>query len=633
MISKFKSSKLRQALSQLSYLPSTFRLIWAAAPGWTVAWLSLLLVQGLTPAILVYLTKLLVDSLVLAIKFGGNWTQVRPVLIYVAVTAGLMLLSASLDSLIDWVNTAKSELIQDYIKDLVHKQSVAVDLSFYESPEFHDRLEQARGEASSRPLAILESTGSLAQNSLTLIAMAAILIPYGIWLPLALLLSTLPAFYVVLRYDRYYHRWWQQATTRRRWTQYYDTMLTHSYSAAELRLFGLGAQFRSSYQELRRQLRGERIKQMQKQSIARFVAGLVALLVASAAMLHMGWRAMHGLATLGDLALFYQTFSRGQGLIQALLSNLGRIYTNSLFLGNLFEFLGLKPRVADPLHPVPAPATLQQGIEFRDVSFRYPGSERLVLERFNLSIPAGKIIAIVGANGSGKTTLLKLLCRFYDPEAGRVELDGVDLRDFALEDLWQHLTVLFQNPVNYHASASESIAMSDTTSAPSAGEIETAARRAGAHDFITRLPQGYETLLGKWFGSGAELSGGEWQRVATARAYLRQTPIILLDEPTSFMDSWSEVDWFDRFRELTQGRTAIVITHRFTIAMRADIIHVMDGGEIVESGTHHGLLAQEGLYAQSWSAQMQASKMQPDGEQSDYLAVAENCGPQNLPII
>jgi ATP-binding cassette subfamily B protein len=588
----------------------------------------LLVVQGLVPVAAVYLTKLVLDSLVLAMRSGGAWEHVRPAIIYVVLTAGVMLLSESLDGIIDWIRTAQSELIQDHIKQLVHQQSAAVDIAFYESPEFYDRLDQARGEASSRPQALLENIGSLLQNSLTLLAMAVVLIPYSIWLPFILLISTLPAFYVVLHFDRRYHKWWQRATKDRRWTQYYDIMLTHSQAAAEVRLFGIGPHFQAMYQQLRRRLRTERLRQMRNQSLGRLGAGVAALLVSGATMVWMGWRALHGLATLGDLALFYQAFSRGQGVIRTLLGSVGKIYVNTLFLGNLFKFLDLKPQIVDPAHPLPAPALLRKGIDFRDVTFRYPGSERAALKNFTLSIPAGKIIAIVGANGAGKTTLFKLLCRFYDPEAGQIELDGIDIRQLSIQELWRQLTVLFQQPLNYHATVAQSIAMSDLGARPDAAEIEAAARNAGAHEFITRLPKGYDTLLGKWFEDGSELSGGEWQRVSMARAYLRQSPIILLDEPTSFLDSWSEVDWFQRFRSLAQGRTAIVITHRFTIAMRADLIHVMDSGEIVESGTHHELLARDGLYAQSWIAQMQASSNLVDNveaELTDYTnPVLEN---------
>jgi ATP-binding cassette subfamily B protein len=290
----------------------------------------------------------------------------------------------------------------------------------------------------------------------------------------------------------------------------------------------------------------------------------------------------------------------------------GQIYENILFLGNLFEFLELEPQVVDPPKPVPAPSTLKESIHFRQVTFRYPESERIVLQDFDFIIPAGKVVAIVGSNGVGKTTLVKLLCRFYDPEAGCVEIDGIDVRNLSLAELWRMITILFQFPINYLATAGENIALGDLTAAPDPAAIETAARRAGAHEFIARLPRGYDTMLGKWFAEGTDLSGGEWQRLALARAFVRRAQIMILDEPTSLMDSWAEIDWFDRFRELAAGRTAIVITHRFTTAKRADIIYVMDDGRIVESGSHEELVAQRGLYAQSWEAQMQSRVSQPD---------------------
>jgi ATP-binding cassette subfamily B protein len=343
----------------------------------------------------------------------------------------------------------------------------------------------------------------------------------------------------------------------------------------------------------------------------------VALLGTGAAMSWMIWRAVHGQATLGDLALFYQAFNRGQDLMRSLLGSVGQIYSNSRFLGNLFTFLELQPEVADAAAPVAAPGLLKQGIAFRDVTFRYPGSERPALQHFNLTIPAGKIVAIVGLNGAGKTTLVKLLCRFYDPQDGSVELDGVDIRAIAVEELRRQITVLFQFPMPYQCTASENIALGDVQRAVSAAQIEAAARSAGAHETIARLAHGYETQLGKWFGDGVELSGGEWQRLAMARAYLRQAPILALDEPTSAMDSWAEADWFDRLRTLASGRTGLIITHRFTIAMRADIIHVMDDGRIVESGSHAELLAQGGQYASSWNAQMQAASADHDLVASD----------------
>ncbi|MCA1994987.1 MAG: ATP-binding cassette domain-containing protein, partial [Coleofasciculus sp. S288] len=273
----------------------------------------------------------------------------------------------------------------------------------------------------------------------------------------------------------------------------------------------------------------------------------------------------------------------------------------------LFEFLRLEPQVIDPPQPKPAPTQLKMGIQFQNVTFRYPGSERPVLSNFNLTIPAGKIVAIVGDNGAGKSTLIKLICRFYDPEAGCIKLDGTDVRDLSVEEYRRLITALFQFPIPYYVTAAQNIALGDLSATPSQAEIEAAAQAAGIHETITRLPNGYDTMLGKWFPGGAELSGGEWQRLALARSFLRRAQIIILDEPTSAMDPWAEFDWLERFRTLANGRSALVITHRFTLAMRADIIHVMREGQIVESGSHDELLADGGLYAQSWQAQMQAS--------------------------
>jgi ATP-binding cassette, subfamily B, bacterial len=603
-----KSKALRERLSGLiapvAYWPRALQLIWSAAPKWTTAWLSLLVVQGVLPTAQVYLTKVSIDSLIAAKNAHGSWPQLRRSLIWIIVTATVMLLTELVQGMIDWIKTAQSEYVQNHIKDQVHKQSTAVELSFYESPEYYDRLEQAQSEAGTRPLALLDNFGSVLQNGLTLIGMAVVLSLYGWWLPITLLVTALPAFYVVMRFDREHHKWWQKTTATRRHAQYYDLMLTSGSVAAELRLFGLGPTFQSFYQKLRLQMLTERLQRMRRQSLARFAANLMAFVVAGLVLGWIFWRAVNGFATLGDLALFYQAFSRGQGLMRTLLSSVGQVYANSLYLGNLFTFLDLKASHEPPSNPIPVPKRLQQGIEFKNVSFGYPGSERPALTNFNLKIPANRIIAIVGANGAGKSTLLKLLCHFYDPQKGRIEIDGIDVRDMAMEDLWRRITVLFQFPFPYYTTVARNIGLGDLTMEPSAEQIQNAARAAGAHRFISRLPQGYETQLGKWFTDGVELSGGEWQRLSMARAYIRQAPIILLDEPTSFMDSWDEADWFERFRSLAEGRTAIIITHRFTIAMRTDIIHVMADGEIVESGTHEELLTHDGLYAQSWEKQM-----------------------------
>ncbi len=324
--------------------------------------------------------------------------------------------------------------------------------------------------------------------------------------------------------------------------------------------------------------------------------------------------------TLGDLALFYQVFNKGQGLLASFIGNIGNVYNSTLFLERLFEFLELKPHVAEPKDPISAPSCLKKGISFRKVTFSYPGSKNTALKNFTCSFPAGKIVAIVGANGAGKTTLMKLLCRLYDPDAGSVEVDGHDIRSFSVINYRRMISAMFQFPLVHVATAADNIGIGDLNSEFSSAEIEKAARKAGAHNFIKKLPKGYDTLLGKYFPEGCNISGGERQRLTLARAYLRNSPIMILDEPTSLIDSWSEMDWFDRFQKLAAGRTSILITHRLTIAKNADLIYVMDAGQIVESGHHDELLAMKGRYAASWHAQFDSNPKLAD--MSDKKATA-----------
>jgi ATP-binding cassette subfamily B protein len=332
-------------------------------------------------------------------------------------------------------------------------------------------------------------------------------------------------------------------------------------------------------------------------------AGGFALVITSTALTWVFWRAVRGFITLGELALFYQAFQQGLRLARTLLDNVGQLYVNTLFLGNLFAFLALEPQIKEPLSPRSAPVRPREGIKFAGVTFRYPGSKRATLDGFDLTIPAGRTVAIVGPNGSGKSTLVKLLCRFYDPEEGRIEIGGIDIRDLPLAELRRLMTVLFQEPVHYNDTVADNISFGDLASPPDGDEIRAAAEAAGAAEVVRKLPRGYASLLGKSFADGSELSVGEWQRIALARAFVRQAPILILDEPTSAMDPWAEAEWLDRFRSLRAGRTAILITHRLTTAMRADVIHVMANGEIVESGSHDQLLVRGELYAQSWTAQ------------------------------
>jgi ATP-binding cassette subfamily B protein len=609
------SSRLRKALAQLPYLPRALKLVWEVGRPWTVAWAILLIVQGLLPVALVYLTKLVVDGVVAAARNGS-----QNVLVLLLLLGGVLLLMESVRVAINWVRIVQSELLQDHITSLIHQKSVTADLAFYELSDYYDHLHRARTEARYRPVALLGNLGALLQNSITLFAMGAILISLGPWLALALLLSTLPAFYVVVHYALAEYQWRQRTTAGDRRAWYYDWIMTTAEAAAELRLFGLGKYFQSNYKDLRRGLRGERLQLTRRQSLAELGASLIALLIAGVALGWMVWKSLHGLVTLGELALIYAAFNQGQGLMRTLLENAGQLYGNSLFLGNLFEFLSLQPRIISPPSP-PVLRAVDFGIAFNHVSFSYPDATSKALDDFSITIPSGKIVAIVGPNGAGKSTLLKLLCRFYDPIAGNIEIDGRDLREFATEDLQRAITVLFQQPFHYNTTVRENVLYGDLKLQASEAQVAAAIRAAGADEIVARLPQHEQTLLGRWFAGGTELSVGEWQRIALARAFLRQAPIVILDEPTSALDPWAEADWLERFRELAIGRTSIIITHRFTTAMHADVIHVMDRGRIVESGSHDRLLGVNGLYAESWSRQNISRKGAKEAKAQSYTAI------------
>ena len=585
----------------------TLALIWGAVPRLTVVWACLLIIQGLLPGLTVYLTKLTIDSFVAANNSTDSFAHFNDTVLLFSLTGGSLLLTEVFRYLNDWTRAVQSEYFSDHLKNLTHQKAAEVDLEFYESPEYHDLMEQARGESQSKPLALLESLGSVVQNSITLVSFAALLFAYGWSIPLLLFVGAIPALVVSLKADRRYHAWWKKTAEKRRWLLYFDSMLTHTTAAAEMRLFDLSQRFRKKFQDQREELRNERFSHLKYQFTGKVLSNILALATAALAVGWIALQVFYKTATLGDLAVFFQVFSRGQSILGSLLGNVGQTVNHTLYLESLFRYLDLEPKIVSNPTPVEFPRKIRQGIRFRNVTFRYPGESRPAITNLDLFIPAGKIVAIVGVNGAGKSTLIKLLSRFYDPDSGGIEIDGIDIRNFDVKELRLNISVLFQFPMQFHETVAESIALGSVRSKPTRETIRNAAIYAGAHGFVSRLPQTYDTLLGKWFVNGCELSGGEWQRVALARAYCRLAPLIILDEPTSFMDSWAEAEWFDNLRDLTATRTGFIITHRFTIAMRADIIHVMDEGKIIESGSHDELVSDAGFYATSWKTQILAA--------------------------
>jgi len=600
-------SRAREGVSRLPYAWRTLRLIHDAAGYIPYVWMGLLVVQGLVPVCIVYTTKLLVDGIADAVGGGLDASNIAHVSLPAAAMSGLLLIQQLLANALQYLNALQTELVTDHIKLLIHGKAAAVDYVFYESPAYHDRLEQANAQSGARSLAMLQNIGGLLQSSVTFVSIAALLVTYSVLLPILLFLSALPAFVVLLRYNEKHHAWWHKRTPERRWISYYDHCLTGLPAAGELRIYGLGDFFRNQYRLLRKRLRGEQLALLRWQMRAGLFARALALVVTAVAVIWIVRRALIGEAQLGDLALFYQAFTQAQGLMRTFLGNVGQVFANILFLEHLFAFLDQEVLVSDPDIPTPFPEPIRHGIEFRNVSFRYPEAKEFALQNFSLKIPAGQTVALVGANGAGKSTLIKLLCRFYDPQEGAIYIDGIDITRFSLKDLRRHLAVMLQLPMRYHATVYGNIAVGEAQEILPQDHIIKASRAAGAHDFVSRLPMGYDTSLGRLFKSSVDLSGGEWQRLALARAYLRQTPIVALDEPTSSIDSWTENEWFARFREIVQDKTAIIITHRFTTAKQADIIYVMDQGKVIEYGSHDELVAMDGKYADSWKAQVSSS--------------------------
>lgn len=584
------------------------RLVFRAARPYPLLWGILLLIKGILPAGIVYLTKDLVDAVSAAIGEGATWANVSDVFLPGGLMVGAILTQQIAGNILEYVNVVQQERVTDYIKNLIHDKAHNVDYALFEDPEFFDKLEQANNKASSQPLALLNNVGSLVQGAVTFLSIAAILVSYSIWLVPILVGGMLPTLYVLVHYNRRLHAWWRGTTEDRRWAQYFDLVLTSQPSAAEIRVYQLGRFFSESYRRVRKRLREDKIRIMRNQTIAKFVAALLAFALTGGIMLWMGWRAVRGTATLGDLALFYQALNQAQSITKSMLSSAGQIFTNVLFLEHLFDFLEQEMKIKDRPGARSFPQRVRRGIEFRGVRFSYPGTNDYALTDFSLHVPAGKTMAIVGENGAGKSTLIKLLCRFYELQDGEITIDGIPIQDIALGELRSNLGLMMQYPVRYQDTVHGNITMGDEADRISEREIRQAAKSAGSHDFAIQLPRHYDTLLGRMFDNSTELSGGQWQRLALTRAYVRHAQILILDEPTSSMDSWTEHEWYDRFRRVAGEKTAIIVTHRFTTAKQADIICVMDDGKVIEAGTHEQLVALGGHYAESWLNQVSERK-------------------------
>jgi len=503
------------------------------------------------------------------------------------------------------VSETQAALVSDRVQDILHAKSIALDLEYYENASYHDSLHRAQAEAPYRPVRIVNELSQLGQSSISLAGVALLLLSYNWLLTAALLLAALPAVFVRLRYSIKLYSWQRSVTERERRAWYLHWLLVSTEYAKEIRLFDLGDYFKDGYHDLRRILREEKLHINTRRSLADLAAQSLTVLALFGSLLFIAQQTSLGIITVGSLVMYFGAFQQGQSFLQNMMQSLTGLYEDNLFLCNLYEFLDLQPNIQDPANPLPIPRQIEYGIAFESVSFQYPGQDQNALHDISFLIPPGQTIALVGENGSGKTTLIKLLCRLYDPKQGRITIDNIDLKSLSLSGWRRQIGVILQDYVHYNMSVRDNIWFGDISRPPHMPNIARAAECSGAAGFVSTLKEGYDTQLGSLFDNGVELSIGEWQKIALARAFMSPAQILVLDEPTSSLDPSAEEEVFRKFRELAQGRTAIIISHRLSTVRSADCIYFLKSGRIVERGTHEELMKKNGAYSHLFQIQAQ----------------------------
>ncbi|MFO0701635.1 MAG: ABC transporter ATP-binding protein [Nitrospira sp.] len=579
--------------------------VWQSSPSLASASVVVRVIQGLLPLLALYLTKLLIDAVTEGLKTPWDDASLTHILMILAGMAAVAVISAALTAVAELISRIQSDAVTDHMYAVLQTKSVEVDLEYYENARYQDTLHLAQQEAPYRPTAILNALLQMGQNAISLLAMAVLLwwMHWGV-IPI-LILTAIPYFFAKLRKSTQLYAWERERTPLDRKAWYVNMLLTQAGAAKEVRLFNLGRRLQQWFADARSVLRQERIALERRWVFSGFIAQIIGVAGVFGVCSVLVVRTIDGLLTIGDLVICLQAVQRASGFLEGLGQSVSSLYESNLFLATLDEFLGLQSRLRVSTCPRAFPRLITEGIVFEHVSFQYPHEERVAIRDFTFSIRPGEHVAFVGANGAGKTTLVKLLCRLYDPSSGRVTIDGTDLRDYPIDDVRGAASGIFQDFVKFQLSVKDNIALGVRASAVDPFAIVQAARQAGIHEAIERLPDGYESLLGKLFDGGHELSIGEWQKVALARAILRDSQILILDEPTSAMDAKAEAELFERFHELAQGRTAILISHRLSTVKMADRIFVVDQGQIVEQGTHDELMAQQGLYTSLFLTQAQ----------------------------
>jgi len=589
-------------LSALRNIPPVLRIVWESGPRVIVLGLFFRLLVSMLPVAVLWIAKLIIDAIVATVE---QHHPLRPHFWWLVAGEFALAVCASLFSrAIDYFDSLFADNYTRHVSIEVMKHAADLDLLSYEDPVFYDRLERARVQATDR-LGMIQSMGRLVQQVITTVSLSVSILLFSPWLLLLLIAGVVPAFlgeshFAFLGYAKNFRQ-----TPIRRQLDYLRVLGGSREAAKELKLFGLRDFLTGRFTKLSDEIYDENVALARRKLTAGAILSVIATAGYYSAYVIVIWQTIAGALTIGTMAFLTRAVMQASDNIQQIFSTVSSIADQALFLTDLLAFFEMKPSVRSKPNALPAPRPIQRGFEFRDVSFEYPGSSRVVLDRLNLKFRPGERIALVGENGQGKTTIVKLMTRLYDPTGGQILLDGVDLREYDLEDLYREIGVIFQDFMRYEMTARENIAVGRIEELKNTELLEIAARKSMAEPVIGRLAGRYEQMLGRRFDGGLDLSGGEWQKVALARAYLRNAQVLILDEPTAALDARSEYEVFQRFAELTEGKMALLISHRFSTVRMADRIVVLENGRIAEEGNHDELASLGGRYAEMF--EMQAS--------------------------